>query len=106
LSKSLKSWVAKINKTIQTHETSRIRNTADPDTNFETCLHNKWIWILPSKTNKNPQFQCCGSGMFIPDPTFFHPVSRIRTVSIPDPGSLKNLSILTPKKAKKTVAKL
>ncbi len=32
--------------------------------------------------------QCCGSGMFIPDPTFFHP------------GSSKNLSILTPKKAK------
>jgi hypothetical protein len=26
---------------------------------------------------------------------------RIRTVSIPDPGSSKNLSILTPKKAKK-----
>jgi hypothetical protein len=40
--------------------------------------------------------------MFIPDPTFFHPGSRIRTVSIPDPGSSsKNLSILTPKKAKK-----
>ncbi len=43
--------------------------------------------------------QCGGSGMFIPDPTFFHPGSRIRTVSIPDPGSLS--SILTPKKAKK-----
>ncbi len=37
----------------------------------------------------------------IPDPTFFHPGSRIRTVSIPDPGSSsKNLSILTPKKQK------
>ncbi len=48
------------------------------------------------------RIQCCGSGMFIPDPTFFHPGSRIRTVSIPDPGSSsKNLSILTPKKAKK-----
>jgi hypothetical protein len=46
--------------------------------------------------------QCCGSGMFIPDPTFFHPSSRIRSVSIPDPGSSsKNLSILTPKKPKK-----
>ncbi len=34
-----------------------------------------------------PPRQCCGSGMFsrIPDPTFFHPGSRIRTVSIPDP---------------------
>jgi hypothetical protein len=58
--------------------------------------------------------QCCGSGMFIPDPgsDFFqsripdpnclHPGSRIRTVSIPDPGSSSNnLSILTPKKPKK-----
>jgi hypothetical protein len=43
----------------------------------------------------------------IPDPTFFHPGSRIRTVSIPDPGSSsKNLCILTPKKAKKLVSKL
>ncbi len=33
--------------------------------------------------------------MFIPDPTFSHPGSRIRTVSNPDPGSAsKNLSIL------------
>jgi hypothetical protein len=49
--------------------------------------------------------QCCGSGMWlsrIPDPTFFHPGSRIRTVCIPDPGSTaKNLSILTQKKPKK-----
>jgi hypothetical protein len=37
----------------------------------------------------------------IPDPTFSHHGSRIRTVSIPDPGSSKNLSILNPKKAKK-----
>jgi hypothetical protein len=34
-----------------------------------------------------------------------YPGSRIRTVSIPDPGSSsKNLSILTPKKAKKWCA--
>jgi hypothetical protein len=46
--------------------------------------------------------QCGGSGMFIPDPNFFHPGSWIRTASIPDPGSSsKHLSILTPKKAKK-----
>ncbi len=39
--------------------------------------------------------QRCGSGMCVPD---FFP-SRIRTVSIPEPGSAsKNLSILTPKK--------
>jgi hypothetical protein len=41
-------------------------------------------------------------GSPIPDPTFFHPRSRIRPVSVPDPGSAsKNLSILTPKKPKK-----
>jgi hypothetical protein len=46
-----------------------------------------------------------GSDFFpsrIPDPNCLHPGSRIRTVSIPDPGSpSKNLSYLTPKKAKK-----
>jgi hypothetical protein len=41
---------------------------------------------VPYIKRKTPKkFQCCGSGMFIPDPTFFHPKSRIRTVSIPDP---------------------
>jgi hypothetical protein len=51
---------------------------------------------------KVPFQQCGGSGMFISDPgSNFFP-SRIRTVSIPDPGSSsKNLSILTQKKAKK-----
>jgi hypothetical protein len=28
--------------------------------------------------------QCCGSGMFIPDPNFFHPGSRVK--KIPDPA--------------------
>jgi hypothetical protein len=42
--------------------------------------------------------QCCGSGMFIPDPTFFYPGSRVK--KIPDPGSgsaSKNLNIFNPK---------
>ncbi len=42
--------------------------------------------------------QCCGSGMFIPDPgsQFFHPGSRAK--KIPDPGSAsKNLSIFNAK---------
>jgi hypothetical protein len=40
----------------------------------------------------------------MPDPTFFHTGSRIRTVSIPDPeAASKNLTILTPKKKKKWV---
>jgi hypothetical protein len=59
--------------------------------------------------NKDPGFginipdpqHCIEEHMFIPDPgSDFFP-SRIRTVSIPDPGSSsKNLGILTPKKAK------
>jgi hypothetical protein len=40
----------------------------------------------------------------IPDPTFFHPGSRIRTISIPDPGS--QVLIKEFKKAKKMVYKL
>ncbi len=41
----------------------------------------------PRSTNDPNFLQCCGSGMFIPDPNFFHPGS-----------ASKNLSILTPKK--------
>ncbi len=53
--------------------------------------------------NQGRSEQCCGSGMFILDPTFFHNGSRIRIFSIPDPGSTaKNLGILT----QKMVAKL
>ena len=36
------------------------------------------------------KYLCCGSGMFIPGQTFFHPKSRIRTVSIPDPHQKSN----------------
>jgi hypothetical protein len=54
-------------------------------------------------------YQCCGSGLFIPDPgsDFFpswipDPGSELSPSRIPDPGSSsKNLSILTPKKPKK-----
>jgi hypothetical protein len=36
--------------------------------------------FLPEKSEVGFRafFQCCGSGMFIPDPNFFHPASRIR----------------------------
>jgi hypothetical protein len=40
----------------------------------------------------------------IPDPTFFHPGSRIRTVSIPDPGSqicIKEFKYFNPQKNQK-----
>jgi hypothetical protein len=63
---------------------------------YETAmLSGKRTAFLSNRTTD----QCCGSGMFIPDPgSDFFP-SRIRTVSIPDPGSAsKNLSILTQKK--------
>jgi hypothetical protein len=42
--------------------------------------------------------KCCGSVMFISNPIFSHPGSRIHIFSIPDPWSAsKNYSILTPK---------
>ena len=43
--------------------------------------------------------------MFILDPPFFHFGSRIRTVSIPDPGSAsKNLSIVSKTMVSNSVA--
>jgi hypothetical protein len=70
--------------------------TADPDPD-PAFLSN----ANPNPASKNnadpylkPCLQCCGSGMFIPDPNFFHPGSD----PIQDPGSAsKNLSILTKK---------
>ncbi len=47
-----------------------------------------------------PFNQCCGSGMFIPDPNFSIPGPGSRIKKIPDPGSgsaSKNLSIFSPK---------
>jgi hypothetical protein len=42
--------------------------------------------------------QCCGSGMFIPDPNFFHHGSRVKKISDPGSGSAsKNLVILHQK---------
>jgi hypothetical protein len=44
------------------------------------------------------RIQCCGSGMFIPDPGSECFPSRIQIFSIPDPGfASNNLSILTQK---------
>jgi hypothetical protein len=45
----------------------------------------------------------------IPDPTFYHPGSRIQPVSIPDPGSrnrIKEFKYFNPKKTQKMVYKL
>ncbi len=57
-------------------------------------LVKSWIRIrITVMWIRNPGWnQCCGSGMFIPDPTFFHPGSEFF-----HPGSTKNLSILTQK---------
>jgi hypothetical protein len=38
-----------------------------------------------SETGSISYRQCCGSGMFIPDPTFFHPGSELSPSQIPDP---------------------
>ncbi len=51
-----------------------------------------WTKILIICSNN----QCCRSGMFILDPTFFDPRSRIRSFFHSGSAS-KNLSILTPK---------
>jgi hypothetical protein len=57
--------------------------------------------FMHTALQKNYYFQCCGSGMFIPDPGsefFYIPDTGLGSFSIPDPGSAsKNLSILTQK---------
>ncbi len=41
------------------------------------CHAARYSQHPPPKINTHT-YQCCGSGMFIPDPNFFHPGSRIR----------------------------
>jgi hypothetical protein len=51
--------------------------------------------------------QCGGSGMFIPDPTFF--TSRIQDPNCLHPGSrilIKEFKYFNPQKSKKMVSKL
>jgi hypothetical protein len=82
------------------HETARRR--AHPLVVMRAPAPAVLMMVIAYTTEYKCRSQCCGSGMFIPDPTFSHPRSRIRPVSIPNHGSAsKNLSILTPKKPKK-----
>jgi hypothetical protein len=53
---------------------------------FRTRTHNKYC------ENCGNDKQCCGFGMFIPDPNFFHPASRIH---------IKELKYLTQKNVSK-----
>jgi hypothetical protein len=50
---------------------------------------------------QGPRFgnwQCCGSGMFVPDPNFFQSGSRVKKIPVPGSGSAsKNLSIVYSK---------
>jgi hypothetical protein len=54
------------------------------DVNFVTRLRSTAARWLVSRTHDSKK-QCCGSGMFIPDPRSDFFPSRIRSVSIPDP---------------------
>jgi hypothetical protein len=64
---------------------------------FSVCCYSSVsISVVHTLTQVKACFtQCCGSGMFIPDPTFFHPGSELSPSRIPD-----------PKKSKKMVSKL
>jgi hypothetical protein len=82
------------------------------------CLPSSYLLVVRLPSVCSPvcfphfllsSFQCGGSGMVIPDPTFFHPGSRIQTVSNPDPGSrilIKEFKYFNPKKSQKMVSKL
>ncbi len=52
--------------------------------NFSIPRHSRNI--SPGPRGLKKLSQCCGSGMFIPDPNLFRPGSRIRIFSIPVPG--------------------
>ncbi len=57
---------------------------------------SEYIFFFIVKTQK----QCCGSGMFFPDPNFSiqHPGSRVNKIPIPRSRSAsKNFSIFNPK---------
>jgi hypothetical protein len=72
---------------------SRMNN---PDHNSESLETIFWVEILKFRVHPSTswqlhttifdtgsQQQCCGSGMFIPDPDFY----RSRLLDLPDPGS-------------------
>ncbi len=73
-----------------------------------------WVYTLHCEKGKTIAFLTVsvadpGCLSRIPDPTFFHPGSWIRTVSIPDPGSrirIKEFKYFNPKETKKMVSKL
>jgi hypothetical protein len=81
----------------------------DPDTTIlKTSIPSHGIDVSKNQFHNGIDFsqktipwnQCCGSGMFIPDPgsEFFHLGSRIK--KIPDPGSgssSKNINIFNNK---------
>ncbi len=55
----------------------------------EILYYHGWGWARIFETVIVKYYevkkQCCGSGMFIPDPNFFYPGSRVKKIS--DPGS-------------------
>ncbi len=93
------SWRPKNLRTLRIWNRNTGKNDADSwESNPQHCFNCKALSVtfLPLTLFYKRFFflfcnQCCGSGMFIPDPTFFHPGS----------SSSKNLRILTPKKPKK-----
>ncbi len=58
-----------------------------PDLNQEESVTKKF----PTDPEHSAVDQCCGSGMFIPDPNFFHPGSEF----FPSGSAKKSLGILT-----------
>jgi hypothetical protein len=79
--------------------TDVIANEGDwPDVGFATGFRFKLFFLLKKLFSLAPVHADPGCLSRIPDPTFFHPGSRIRICSIPDPESTaKNLNILTQK---------
>jgi hypothetical protein len=76
-----------------------ILDLGEDELQFSTHDYKTKVIVEQEEVVRISSIQCCGSGMFIPDPTFFHPGSRIRTVSIPDPH--QRIKYFNPNKSKK-----
>jgi hypothetical protein len=82
------------------YRTVLVQATSLPEGTFvklrqvSTVLRGQYLWTIYK--------QCCGSGMFIPDPNFFYPGSELFPSRMPDSGSAsKNIIILTQKNLSK-----
>jgi hypothetical protein len=83
--------------------TQKIVFKPSDDQGSSNRIPDLYFFVIPDPVVKKSNVADPGCLSRIPDPTFFHPGSQIRTVTIPEPGSriLKEFKYFNPKKNKK-----